>query len=353
MQLFTLGLDLLNPDGSLQTDGSGNPIPAYTELQVEAFARAYTGWTFANADGSTPSHFNYTSQWLHAMVPVEGQHDTTVKILLNGTTLPAGQSAEDDLKAALDNIFAHPNIGPFVCRQLIQHLVTGNPSPAYVARVSAVFADNGSGVRGDMKAVLTAILLDEEARAEDTQTGDQADQTPAVDGGHLREPMLWTMNLLRGLNAAQPSPTVSYPFVTFMSQNLAGIGEAPIAQTSVFNYFPPQYVIPQTTINSPEFDLENTGSAIPRMSLADKIIHNSASGPTVDLSPTSVIGQQAGNPAQLVDYLGMLFMHSQMPTDMRTALIATITAMPATDPQSRAEVAVYLVVSSSQYKIMH
>src|SRR5271154_5138093 len=183
MQLFTLGLALLNPDGTLQTDSSGNPIPTYTELQVEAFARAYTGWTNANADGSTPSSFNYTHNWLHLMVPVEGQHDMTSKILLNGTTLPAGQSAEQDLKGALDNIFAHPNIGPFVCRQLIQHLVTGDPSPAYVSRVAAVFADNGSGVRGDMKGVITAILMDSEARAGDTQTGDEADNSPAVNGG--------------------------------------------------------------------------------------------------------------------------------------------------------------------------
>jgi uncharacterized protein (DUF1800 family) len=352
MQLFTLGLNLLNSDGSLQTDGSGNPIPTYTELQVEAFARAYTGWTFANADGSTPSSFNYTKNWLTFMVPVESEHDETSKILLNGTTLSAGQSAEQDLKGALDNIFAHPNIGPFVCRQLIQHLVSGDPSPAYVARVSAVFANNGSGVRGDMKAVLTAIIMDPEARAGDTQTGDQADMSPAVDGGHLREPLLWTMNLLRGLNAAQ-TPATSYLYVNFMSGTLTSVGEAPIDQSSVFNYFPPSYIIPQTTLNAPEFSLENTGSVIPRMSLADKIIHNEDSAPAIDLSATSVIGQQASNPAQLVDYLGMLFMHSQMPSDMRTALIETITAIPATDLQGRAEVAVFLVVTSSQYKIMH
>jgi uncharacterized protein (DUF1800 family) len=342
----------LNSDGSLQTDGSGNPIPTYTELQVEAFARAYTGWTFANADGSSPSNFNYTSNWLHLMVPVESKHDTTSKTLLNGTTLPAGQTAELDLKGALDNIFAHPNIGPFVSRQLIQHLVSGDPSPAYVARVSAVFADNGSGVRGDMKAVLTAIIMDPEARAGDVQTGDQADTSPAVDGGHLREPLLWTMNLLRGLNAAQ-TPANSYSYVNFMSSTLTSVGEAPFNQASVFNYFPPSYIIPQTTLNAPEFSLENTGSVVPRMSIADKVIHNEDSAPVIDLSATSVIGQQASDPTQLVDYLGMLFMHSQMPSDMRTALIETITAIPATDLQSRAEVAVFLVVTSSQYKIMH
>jgi len=352
IQLFSLGVNLLNPDGTLQTDSNGNPIPTYTELQVEAFARAYTGWTNANPDGSTPSNFNYTHNWLHLMVPVEGQHDMTSKILLSGTTLPAGQSAEDDLKGALDNIFAHPNIGPFVCRQLIQHLVTGDPSPAYVSRVAAVFADNGSGVRGDMKAVLTAILMDSEARAGDTQTGDEADNSPAVNGGHLREPLLWAMNLLRGLNAPSSAAT-SYPFVSFMSGSLSSVGEAPFSQQSVFNFFPPTYVIPQTAINAPEFSLENTGSVIPRLSLADRIIHNGDSGPMIDLSATSVIGQQASNPAQLVDYLGMIFMHSQMPSDMRNALIAAVGAIPASDLQSRAEIAVYLVVSSSEYKIMH
>jgi uncharacterized protein (DUF1800 family) len=352
MQLFSLGVNLLNPNGTLQTDSSGNPIPTYTELQVEAFARAYTGWTNANADGSTPSSFNYTHNWLHLMVPVEGQHDMTSKILLNGTTLPAGQTAEEDLKGALDNIFAHPNIGPFVCRQLIQHLVTGDPSPSYVSRVAVVFADNGSGVRGDMKAVITAILMDSEARAGDTQTGDEADNSPAVNGGHLREPLLWAMNLLRGLNAPSSTAT-SYPFVSFMSGSLASVGEAPFSQNSVFNFFPPTYVIPQTTINAPEFSLENTGSVVPRLSLADRIIHNGDSGPTIDLSATSVIGQQASNPAQLVDYLGMVFMHSQMPSNMRTSLISAITAIPSTNLQSRAEVAVYLVVTSSEYKIMH
>jgi uncharacterized protein (DUF1800 family) len=353
MQLFSLGLNLLNADGTAQTDGSGNPTPAYTELQVEAFARAYTGWTNANADGSAPTNFNYTANWNHLMVPVESRHDMTEKILLNGTTLPAGQTAEQDLKGALDNIFAHPNAGPFICRQLIQRLVTGNPSPGYVQRVSEVFANNGSGVRGDMKAVLTAIIMDQEARAGDAQTGDQAESSPAVDGGHLREPLLWTLNLVRGLGAKQTNPGDAYPFVSFMSQAVGKVGEAPFNQSSVFNYFSPEYVIPETAINSPEFGLENTGTIVPRLTLANNIIHNSAVGLTIDLSATSAIGQQASNPAGLADYLGMLFMHSQMPSDMRSDLITTISAIPATDLQSRAQVAVYLVITSSQYKIIH
>ena len=353
MQLFSLGPDLLNSDGTVQTDGQGNPLPAYTEAQVEAFARAYTGWTHANADGSVPAQFNYTPNWNHLMVAVESRHDQTQKVLLNGTTLPAGQSAEQDLTGALDNIFAHANVGPFVCRQLIQHLITGNPSNGYVQRVAAVFANNGSGVRGDMQAVLTAIVMDTEARGGDAQTGDQAESNPAVDGGHLREPLLWTINLVRGLGATQADPQDAYPFVFFMSQQVAATGEAPFNQTSVFNYFSPAYVIPQTKINSPEFGLENTAKIVPRLSLANAMLHNLSTGLAVDLSATSAIGQQAGNPQQLADYLGMLFMHSQMPTDMRSGLISAISAIPASEPQSRAAVAVYLVVTSSQYKIMH
>lgn len=353
MQLFSLGPELLNADGTLQTDSSGNAIPTYTQLQVEAFARAYTGWTYANQDGTTPSAFNSAANWNALMVPVDSQHDTSAKTLLSGTTLPQAQTAQQDLKGALDNIFAHPNVGPFVSRQLIQHLVTGSPSPGYVQRVAEVFADNGSGVRGDMKAVLTAIILDQEARAGDAQTGDQAESNPAADGGHLREPLLYTMNLLRGLGATQKDSNDPYPFVLLMSEVLTNVGEAPFTQPSVFNYFSPSYVIPQTSINAPEFGLENTGTIVPRQTLANNIVHNGAQGLIIDLTVNSPIGHHTADPADLADYLGMLFMHSQMPPDMRAALITAVSTIPATDLPSRAEFAVYLVVTSSQYKIMH
>ncbi len=163
------------------------------------------------------------------MAAVESAHDTTAKILLNGTTLPIGQTAEQDLAGALANIFAHPNVGPFVCRQLIQHLVSSNPSPAYVSRISAVFANNGHAVRGDMQAVIRAILEDSEARAGDTN--------PA-DGGHLRESMLYMTNVLRGLgftNTSNASATT-----TSLSNYTNALGEKPYTSGSVFNFFPPQ-----------------------------------------------------------------------------------------------------------------
>jgi uncharacterized protein (DUF1800 family) len=341
MQLFTIGLNQLNPDGTLQLDGSGNPIPTYTEAQVQAFARAYTGWTYATSSGGSPTTFpNKTLNYFAPMAAVESEHDTSSKTILDGTVLPAGQTAEEDLDGALSNIFNHPNVGPFVCRQLIQHLVKSNPSPTYVSRIAAVFANNGSGVRGDMQAVIRAILEDEEARAGDTN--------PLDDGGHLREPILWITNFLRAVGFTNTDPNTSYYSLSNYSNNL---NERPYRSGSVFNFFPPSYVIPQTTLGGPEFDLENTASAILRLSLANTMVFDKITGFNVDLSAAGTLGQLAAvSPANLVDTLGLMFMHGQMPTDMRTQILSTLNGLSTAE---QVRVAVYLVVTSSQYKIMH
>jgi uncharacterized protein (DUF1800 family) len=341
MQLFTIGIDQLNQDGTLQLDGNGNPIPNYTEAQVQAFARAYTGWTYATSSGGSPAKFpNGTANYFAPMAAVESEHDTTAKTLLNGTVLPAGQTAEEDLSGALSNIFNHPNVGPFVCGQLIQHLVTSDPSPAYVSRIAAVFANNGSGVRGDMQAVIRAILEDTEARAGDTD--------PTYNGGHLREPVLWITNFFRAVGFTNTDPNSSYYSLSNYSNNL---NQRPYRSGSVFNFFPPSYIIPQTTLNAPEFDLENTASAILRLSLADSMVNNKIASFTVNLSATSPLGQIAAvSPANLVDTLGTMFMHGQMPTDMRTEIINTISGLSTTQ---QVRVATYLVITSSQYKVMH
>jgi uncharacterized protein (DUF1800 family) len=341
MQLFTLGINLLNDDGTEQLDGSGNPIPAYTETQVQAFARAYTGWTYATASGGAPSSFpNNTVNYFAPMAAVESKHDETAKILLDGTTLPSGQTAEEDLSGALADIFAHANVAPFVSKQLIQHLVTSTPSAAYVSRIAAVFASNGSGVRGDMQAVIRAILEDSEARAGDTNA--------LYDGGHLREPMLWITNFLRAVGFSNTDANSSYYSLSNYSSNL---NERPYRSGSVFNFFPPSYVIPQTSLNAPEFDLENSASAILRLSLADTMVNNKMTGFSVNLSATGTLGLiAAAGSANLVDELSLLFMHGQMPADMRTQIISAIDGL-STAQQVR--VAVYLVISSSQYKVMH
>ncbi len=341
MQLFTLGLDLLNQDGTLQLDSNGNPIPTYTEAQVQAFARAYTGWTYATASGGSPSAYpNRTANYFAPMAAVESQHDETSKTLLNGTVLPAGQTAEEDFDGALRNIFNHPNVAPFVCKQLIQHLVKSNPSPGYVSRVAAVFASDGNGVRGDMQAVIRAILEDPEARAGDT--------SPPDDGGHLREPILWITNYLRAVGFTNSDANGSYYSLSNYSNNLS---QRPYRSSSVFNFFPPSYVIAQTTLNAPEFELENTASAVVRLSLADTMVNNKVAGFSTDLSATGTLGKlAAASPSSLVDTLSTMFMHGQMSADMRTQILKAISGL-STAQQVR--VAVYLVITSSQYKIMH
>jgi uncharacterized protein (DUF1800 family) len=354
MQLFTMGLDLLNPDGTLQLDGSGNPIPAYTEAQVQAFAKVYTGWTYATATGGSPTTFpNNTANYDFPMAPVETQHDMTAKTLLNGVTLPAGQTAEVDLSAGLANLFAHPNVGPFVCRQLIQHMVTSNPSPAYVSRVAAVFADDGTSahVRGNMQAVLTAMLLDTEARA--------GDANPSFDGGHLREPLLYMANVIRGLGATfTPGTGQGVEYYSNLSNYTSPLGEKPYTSGSVFNFFPPNYVIPATTANAPEFSIENTASAVLRLTLADNIVYNRISDFPIDLTATGPLGLMAsatGNATtdstNLVNALSNIFMHGQMPTLMQTDIINHVSTL--TNIPQRVRVATYLVLTSSFYKVEH
>jgi uncharacterized protein (DUF1800 family) len=356
MQLFTTGINMLNQDGSLQLDTSGNPIPVYTETQVQAFARAFTGWTYANASGTgAATKFPQSANYIAPMAAFESQHDMTAKILLSGTTLPAGQSTTQDLTGALTNLFNHQNVGPFVCRQLIQHLVASNPSPAYVARVSAVFANDGTGKRGNMKAVITAILTDTDARAADT--------SPNFDGGHLRESMLYITNVMRGLGFVNNDAKAGNDVIANASYNTVGnyttpLGQKPYASGSVFNFFPPNYVIPGTTLNAPEFGQENTASAVLRLTLANTLVYSGISGFTVDLSKTSALGMTAsatGNAmtdsGNLVDSLGVIFMHGQMPAQMRTAIVNHIATL--TDPAQRVRVATYLVITSSFYKVEH
>jgi uncharacterized protein (DUF1800 family) len=342
MQLFTLGTAMLNPDGSVQLDSNNIPIPTYTQDQVEAFARAYTGWTYPLTPGNTQQTYN-PSYWVGPMVAVDSNHDMLSKQLLQysgasgGGLLPAGQSSVQDLNGALDNIFNHPNIGPFVCKELIQHLVTSNPSPAYVQRVAAVFANNGSSVRGDMKAVITAILMDTEARR-----GDDPATTVATDG-HLQEPILLISGLLRAFNATTDGSNLS-----FYSSNM---GQNPLFSASVFNFYSPSYVIPGTTMLGPEFQILTTATSLNRVNWVNTFAFGTFGG-SVDFSSYAA---QASNPGALVDSLNALLMHGSMSSDMKSAIVTAIQAVPAGSTQAtqQAKTAIYLVGSSSQYQVQH
>jgi uncharacterized protein (DUF1800 family) len=345
MQLFSVGLVKLNMDGTAQVDSSGNAVPEFTEAQVQAFADTYTGWTYATSTGTAPTKFpNTTANYYAPMQPVDSAHDTTQKTLLNGTVVGAGGTTRGDLKIALDDLFNDASLPPFVCKQLIQHLVTSTPSAGYVSRVAAVFVNNGNGVRGDMQAVLTAILTDTEARAGDTNT--------AFDGGHLREPMLYLTSAMRALGFASTNTDATnlYAYAS-LSNYTSPLSEQPMRSPSVFNFYPPEYVIPGTTLNAPEFSLENTASVNLRLTLANSLSQGALSGFSTNLSKTSTLGVMAAVPATLVDTLSVMFLHGQMPTAMRTVIINAIT--PLTDNGQRVRVAVYLILTSSQYKVMH
>jgi uncharacterized protein (DUF1800 family) len=344
MQLFTIGTAQLNPDGSYQLDSTGNQIPTYTQDTVEAFARAYTGWTYPLTPGMTQQTYN-PSYWTGPMVAVDSNHDTDPKQLLiypgvaGGGLLPAGQTATQDLKGALDNIFNHPNVGPFVCRELIQHLVTSNPSPGYIQRVTNVFNDNGSGVRGDMKSVITAILMDSEARR-----GDDPGTAVGTDG-HLQEPILLISGLMRAFNASSDGSNLSY--------YSSGMGQNPLFAPSVFNFYSPNYVIPETNSFGPEFQLLTTATSLNRVNWVNTFVFGSmGSGNKIDFSSYAT---QASNPGALVDSLNTLLMHGTMSSDMKNSIVTAMQSVPAGKKQltQEAQTAIYLIATSSQYQVQH
>ena len=344
MQLFTIGTSQLNPDGSFQLDSSGNQIPTYTQDTVEAFARAYTGWTYPLAPGATQQTYN-PQYWTGPMVAVDSNHDTGAKQLLTypgasgGGALPAGQTSMQDLQGAMDNVFNHPNVGPFISRELIQHLVTSNPSPAYIQRVASVFNDNGAGVRGDMKAVLTAILMDSEARR-----GDDPATTVGTDG-HLQEPILYMTGLLRAFGATSDGSNLSYYG--------DGMGQQALYSPSVFNFYSPDFVIPGTTTFGPEFQILTTATSLNRVNWVNSFVYGSlGSGTIVNFSSYAT---QASDPSALLASLNTLMLHGSMSADMQNTILTAMQTVPAGSKQGmqEAQAAIYLIGTSSQYQVQH
>ncbi len=227
---------------------------------------------------------------------------------------------------------------------MIQHLVKSEPSPGYISRVAAVFTNDGNGVRGDMQAVLTAIFTDPEARAGDTN--------PQATDGHLREPVLWMTAAMRGLGYVNVDPNNYWDSLSTAS---AVLDQDPYQSPAVFNFFPPSYVIPGTTLNAPEFGIENTASVVDRMSLADSIVFNNVHGFNVDLSASSPLGQvlTAQGPAGLVQALNNLFLYGTMDSATVAAITTEITNVPGATPAEQVRSAAFLVITSPQYKILH
>ncbi len=236
MQLFTIGLYELDEGG--EPIPAGNPTPSYTQHDVEEYARVFTGWNFADSPEWQSNNLTQYDK-ITPMVPQEAFHDTGSKRLLGGVVSPAGLSAREDLEIALDSLFNHPNVGPFIGKSLIQRLVTSNPSKQYVARVAAAFNDNGSGVRGDLAAVVKAILLDSEAR----QAPNSADANTAQNFGKLKEPLIRVTHILRALNATAGVNAESQLHMFSKTNDAAGVllGQAVLSSPSVFNFFSPTF----------------------------------------------------------------------------------------------------------------
>ena len=339
MQLFSIGVYKLNADGSLMLDAGNQPIPTYDQNVIEGFASVFTGWTYPPRPGASSAWTNPIN-YQGAMVSFPAHHDTGSKLLLDGLALPPGQTPEQDLKAALDVIFNHPNVGPFVATRLIQHLVTSNPSPAYVARVAAVFADNGARVRGDLAAVVRAILADTDARGD-------APASPAA--GHLREPALYITGVLRGLGGRSDG--------VFLRGQVSAMGQPLFTPPTVFNFYPPGYQLPGKQTRAPEFFIADAATALARANFAYQLVYGGGAlpDPTVAASTgtsadLSSLASMASADA-LVDGLSMQLMHGSLSSAAHAAIVTAVNAVPAGNGLDRARMAAYLLASSPQFQV--
>ncbi|MGD1070663.1 MAG: DUF1800 family protein [Bryobacteraceae bacterium] len=341
MQLFTIGTTMLNQDGTPQLDGNGLPVPTYLQPAIADTSRVFTGFTYLPASG--PVEWNDYINPAGPMVPYPSEHDMGSKQLLNGYPEPSGLSPQQDVSNALDNIFNHPNVGPFVGKILIQHLVKSNPSPAYVARVAAAFANNGNGVRGDMQAVITAILLDPEARANDNGGNDQPTD------GHLQEPALFIAGMVRAFGGVMSNQNYFGWDLVNMSQDIYN-------PPSVFNYYTPSFVPPGSTLLGPEFQIYTPDAAVYRANMVGGLffswsnpVLNYGPGTNLDITPYVAL---AANPATLVAALDLTLTHGTMPAAMKQAIVTAVTN-DTNGNLSRVETGAWLILTSNYYNVWH
>ena len=334
MQLMTIGLVKLNPDGTAQA------AETYGQADVSGLARVFTGW-----DLDTTGLVNPLPPDVHRrpMVQVASRYETGSKTFL-GTTIAAGVTASAALNTALDTLFAHPNLPPFIGRQLIQRMVTSNPSNAYVSRAAAAFADNGSGVRGDMKAVIRAILLDSEARS--------AANLSAPSFGKLREPVTRFLNWARGFGAVSKSDVWA---VNDLSDPATRLGQSPMRSPSVFNFFRPGYVPPNSAIASqgllaPEFQITTESSVAGYVNFMQKAVSGSGIGDVK--SDYTALLPLATDSRALLDELNLVLAAGQVSATTLTSLRAALDSIAvATDAGklNRIWAALTLVLAAPEY----
>jgi len=369
MQLFTIGLHQLNDDGSEQT-ANGAPIDTYGPSDIAGMAKVFTGFSWACPDWPDNSCFNsgslntvsYPNYTFMPMVGYPQYHSTEEKVFL-GTTIAAQTTSNPDasLKTALDTLYNHPNVGPFIGKQLIQRLVTSNPSPAYVAAVAQTFANNGSGVRGDMKAVIKRILTHPEARVVSTTSG------------KVREPILRVSAVLRSFGYASDS---GWYRMGNTDNAASSLGQTAMRSPSVFNFYRPGYVAPGTQaaaagLVAPEMALAQETSAAGYVNyLRDAISGGFGASATVTVNGASVTRRDlqpnfnaelalADQPAALVDRLNARLMYGGMPDALKTEIVTAISTIALSGTQTqidtakrtRVNAAVFLTAVSPEYQV--
>ena len=370
MQLFTLGLYQLNLDGSEKRGADGSKLETYTQSDISNIARVFTGWDFdqtQNVNTLEPVQNRNIPNTSFTRLPMRlnpANHSTLAATFL-GSTVPAGTDGVLALKIALDTLFNHPNVGPFFGKQMIQRLVTSNPSPAYVARVAGAFNNNGAGVRGDLKAVFSAVLLDEEAR------GAAGLSQPGF--GKLREPMLRLVQWGRSFGIASARGSWK---IGDLSNPASQLGQSPLRSHSVFNFFRPGYVPPSTALSAtqttaPEFQLVNESSVGGYLNYMQGVIRNGIFVNAPDLPNNASNAANgfdiaaaysaelplAGDAVALVKRLNLLLCAGQLSADNQAlivnALNATAITASSSDSARRDRVAagVLLVMASADYLI--
>lgn len=352
LQLFSIGLyELNNRAEALPLD---NPRPAYTQQQVEQFARVFTGWNFDRVNSWETNNLGSGDAFTTAMVPDERFHDTGSKTLLNDRVAPAGLSTREDMNFALDTIFQHNNVGPFIVKQLIQRLITSNPTPEYIERVTAVFNDNGLGERGDLGAVVKAILLDSEAR-----TG----HLNNPDFGKLREPVIRQAHYWRALNGTpgplsegvHNTPNFTLPRIDEMT------GQAVMQSPSVFNFYKPDNtIVAGGSTLSPEMQIMSEANLASTHNNYHHQVYRfndrsdlSDDNPRVTIAELQPLVELAVNPNELLDWYNLIFFSGGMPDDMRQSLFDYMATLPGDDAGrfARVQDTLFMVMVAPQFHL--
>jgi uncharacterized protein (DUF1800 family) len=340
LQLFMIGLVELNLDGTPRLV-NGQPLETYTQTDISGLARVFTGWDidYAGANNDIPDHHR------RPMLQVPSRYETGAKTFL-GLTIPAGTEATKSLKMALDHLYAHANVPPFWSRQLIQRLVTSNPSPAYVERVARVFQNDGTGQRGNLSAVVRAILLDVEAR-----TDSPSDQPMA---GKVREPILRLLAWARAWGVRSASDNWA---VGNTSDPATRLGQSPLRSPSVFNFFRPAYVPPNSAFSSsglvaPELQLTNESTVAGYLNFMQTLVAGSISDIVPDYSTLLTL---ADSPAALVTEINTVMAAGQLSAATQTLIVSAINAMSRANDaamRQRVNAAMLLVLATPEFVVL-